>query len=287
MFARKIKPETRSSEHFFLHLQKWLVLHFPKRQPQQGTITFGQYPEKAGGPPTDPLVNVRRPPLEVPESDHNFVNAKVCIPRRSAPNGRKMDSTKQTPKTADLRRLMTDPNLRYQVANAMVATLPPNPDGTCISDNTSDMADVKLSTVAELAPRSKHPRRAQDWCARPGVEAEMNAAWQQTEEARKRLRTEPPNSNLRKAVKMTGKNLRKVRKIRKAAVLSFSWAFVRRLETRVREGDQAGLYKHLKTVNLEGKRHRSSVLRKSPVAFLLSRLRNIYVCVRLSDLYGA
>ena len=31
-------------------------------------------------------VNVRRPPLEAPESDHNFVYAKVRIPRRSAPN---------------------------------------------------------------------------------------------------------------------------------------------------------------------------------------------------------
>ena len=33
--------------------------------------------------------------------------------------------------------------------------------------------------------------------------------------------------------------------------------FVRKLETRVREGDQVGLYKHLKTMNLEGKRDRS------------------------------
>ena len=31
-------------------------------------------------------VNVRRPPLEAPESDHNLVYAKVRIPRRSAPN---------------------------------------------------------------------------------------------------------------------------------------------------------------------------------------------------------
>ena len=82
----------------------------------------------------------------------------------------------------------------------------------------------------------------------------MNAAWQQREEARRHLRTESHNSNLRKAVKMTGKSLRKVRK---AAVLSFFWDFVRTLETRAREGDQAGFYKHLKTIYLEGKRDRS------------------------------
>ena len=53
-------------------------------------------------------VNVRRPPLDAPESDHNLVYAKVRIPRRSAPNRRKRDSSKESPKLADLRRLMTD-----------------------------------------------------------------------------------------------------------------------------------------------------------------------------------
>ena len=82
----------------------------------------------------------------------------------------------------------------------------------------------------------------------------MNAAWQQREEASKHLRAEPHNSNLRKAVKMAGKKLWKVRK---DAVLSFFWDFVRKLETRTQEGDQAGFYKHLKTMNLERKRDRS------------------------------
>ena len=62
----------------------------------------------------------------------------------------------------------------------------------------------------------------------------MNAAWQQRDEARRHLGAEPHNSNLQKAMKMAGKNLRKVRK---AAVLSFFWDFVRKLETRTREGD--------------------------------------------------
>ena len=82
-------------------------------------------------------VNVRRPPLEAQESDHNLVHAKVRIPRRSATNLRKRDSTKKTPKTADLRRLMANPNLWCSVANATVVTLPPIPDCTCISDNNS------------------------------------------------------------------------------------------------------------------------------------------------------
>ena len=117
------------------------------------------------------------------------------------------------------------------------------------------MADVMPSTAAELVPRSKRPHGAQGWCAGPGVEAEMNAAWKQREEARRHLRAEPHNSNLRKAVKMARKSLRKVRK---AAVLSFSWDFDRKVETRTREGDQVGFHKHLKTMNLEGKQDRSS-----------------------------
>ena len=129
---------------------------------------------------------------------------------------------------------MIDPNLRFQVTNAMIDALPPIPDGTCISDIATDMADAMLSTAAELVPRSKRPRGAYSWCTGPGVEAEMNAAWQKREEARRHVRAEPHVSNLRKAVKMAGKNLRKVRK---AAVLSFFWDFVRKPETRTREGD--------------------------------------------------
>ena len=194
-------------------------------------------------------VNICRPSLEAPESDHNIVYAKVRISRRSVPSRRKRDSTKETLKTAELRRMVADPYLRCQVANAMVAALPPIPDGTYIIDIATDTADVMLSTAAELAPRPKRPRGAQGWCAGPGMEAKMNASWQPREDARRHLREEPNSNNLRKAVKMAGKNLRK---LCKAAVLSFLWDFVRNLETRAREGDQAGFYKHLKTMNVEG-----------------------------------
>ena len=74
------------------------------------------------------------------------------------------------------------------------------------------MTDVMLSIAAELAPRSKRPRGAQGWYADPGVQAEMNTAWQQREEARRSLRADPSNGILRKAVKMAGKNFEKVRK---------------------------------------------------------------------------
>ena len=87
----------------------------------------------------------------------------------------------------------------------MVTALPSILDAMCISGIATDMADVMLSTAAVLAPRSKRPRGAQGWCAGLDVKAEMNAAWQQSEEARRHLRAEPHHNNLRKAVKMAEK----------------------------------------------------------------------------------
>ena len=102
---------------------------------------------------------------------------------------------------------MANPNLRCQFANAMIAAVPSIHDGTCISDVTIDMADVMFSSVVKLAPCSMRLRGAQGWCPGPGVEAEMNEAWQQREEARRCVRVESYNSNLQKDVKMTGTNL--------------------------------------------------------------------------------
>ena len=74
---------------------------------------------------------------------------------------------------------MADPNLRRHVVNTTSAALLPIPNGTCIGDIAADMADVMLSIAAELAPRPKRPGGPQGWCADPGVQAEMNSAWQQ------------------------------------------------------------------------------------------------------------
>ena len=161
---------------FFCTPKSGVSYTFQSANRSKGQVRLGYILTKQADHRLIRCVNVRRPPLEAPESDHNLVYTKVRIPRRSAPNRRKRDSTKETPKLADLRRLMTDPNLRCQVANAMVDALTPIPDGTCIGEIATDMADVMLSTAAELVPRSKRPRGAQGWCAGPGVEAEMNAA---------------------------------------------------------------------------------------------------------------
>ena len=72
---------------------------------------------------------------------------------------------------------MADPNFRFHVANAIIVAPPPTPDSIYINNIATDMADVMLSTAANLAPFSKRPRGAQGWCAELGVEAEINTAW--------------------------------------------------------------------------------------------------------------
>ena len=52
-------------------------------------------------------------------------------------------------------------------------------------------------------------------------------------------------------------------------MLSFFWDFVRKLESRAREGDQAGFFKHLNTMKLERKRDRSSAYVKDENGVLL------------------
>ena len=86
------------------------------------------------------------------------------------------------------------------------------------------------------------------------------------------LRADPNNGILRKTVKVAGKNLEKVRK---TAVLSFFWAHVHKLEARAREGDHVGFYRHLKTMNLEGKRDRSSQFIKDEHGSLLRDVKLI------------
>ena len=58
-------------------------------------------------------------------------------------------------------------------------------------------------------------------------------------------------------------------------MLSIFWDFVRKLETRTRVGDQVGFYKHLKTMNLEGKRDRSSAYVKDKNGVLVRDVKLI------------
>ena len=86
-------------------------------------------------------------------------------------------------------------------------------------------------------------------CARRGTE--LQARWLEREDARTRLRGNPSDRNLRKALKTAKKHLKRARA---EGLQRFFEECVSQLEVRIREGDQFGFYKHLKEMDVEGKR---------------------------------
>ena len=71
------------------------------------------------------------------------------------------------------------------------------------------------------------------------------------EDARKRVRSAPNDRGLRRALKATTKQLKRTRA---EAVQRFFQEYVTQYEGRIREGYQCGFYKHLKWMDVEGKR---------------------------------
>ena len=65
------------------------------------------------------------------------------------------------------------------------------------------------------------------------------------------MRADPGSSNLRRNLKAAGKHLKRVRF---EAVQWLFEKFVSQLRVRIKDGDQAGFYKHLKGMDLEVRR---------------------------------
>ena len=78
----------------------------------------------------------------------------------------------------------------------------------------------------------------------------MHARWLEREDARTRLRANPSDRNLRKALKTATKHLKRARA---EGVRRFFEEYVSQLEKRIREADQFGFYNHLKEMDVEGK----------------------------------
>ena len=90
-------------------------------------------------------------------------------------------------------------------------------------------------------------------CARRGTE--LQARWLEREDARTRLRGNPSDRNLRKALKTA---MKQVKRAWAEYVRRFFEEYVSQLEGRIGEGDQFGFSKHLKGIDVEGKRTFSS-----------------------------
>ena len=130
--------------------------------------------------------------------------------------------------------------------------LTPLPPGTTryVDEEATTLAEALLSTAARLAPPVGRKQGPRGWCAPEEVKAELHARWLEREDARTRLRANPSDTNLRKALKTATIQLKPART---DGVQRFFEEYVSQLQGRVREGDQFGFYKHLKGMDVEGK----------------------------------
>ena len=148
---------------------------------------------------------------------------------------------------------MADHGLRADLNKGITSTLTPLPPGTtrCVDNEATTLAEALLSTAARLAPPVRRKQGPRGWCAPEEVKAESRTRWLEREDARTRLRANPSDRNLRKVLKTATKYLKRARG---EGVQRFFEEYVSQLEGRIREGDQFGFYKHLKGMNVEGKR---------------------------------
>ena len=168
----------------------------------------------------------------------------------------------------DLPRLMTDPHLRMNLQETIAAKFSsPIPDTNTgsVDDITQVLTKTLLSNV-DIAPPIRREQVPRGWCATEETIAELDARWQDREDARKRLRSAPNDRGLRRAFKATSKQLKRTR----AETLErFFEDYVSHLEGRIREDDQFGFYKHLKGMGVDGKRAFNSQYIKDEEGLLL------------------
>ena len=141
-------------------------------------------------------------------------------------------------------------NFQNAIAAKLASPIPGTNAGS-VDDITSLLTETLLSNAADIAHPIRRKQVPRGWCATEETKAELNARWQDREDARKRVRSAPNDRGLRRALKATTKQLKRTRA---EAIQRFFEDYVSQLEGRIREGDQFGFYKHLEGMDVEQKR---------------------------------
>ena len=179
-------------------------------------------------------------------SDHNIVSAPVKLIGHFARNRRLRASAKPP---VDRRRLVTDPQLRQEVATAVVRQLRENTPGDSSVDDVEVAFAAAIMRTAELViPPQERRRPGQGWSGDARTEAELQAATDAMHTTWQRLRMDTRDAQLRRAVRKVCNWLKRVRS---AAVVRSFERYVVELEKQLRMGDQHGLFQNIKSVQLE------------------------------------
>ena len=191
-------------------------------------------------------VTVYPQPSFLPMSDHNIVSAPVKLLGHFARNRRLRASAKSP---VGRRRLVTDPQLRQEVATAVGRHLRANPPGDSSVDDVEAAFAAAIMRTAELViPRQERRRPGRGWSGDARTEAELQAASDAMHTAGQRLKMDTRNAQLRRVIR---KACNWLKRVRSAAFVRFFERHVVELEKQLRMEDQHGFFQNIKSVQLE------------------------------------
>ena len=142
-------------------------------------------------------------------SDHNIVSAPVKLLGHFARN-RRLRAPAKPP--VDHRRLVTDPQLRQEVAPVVGRHHRANPPGDSSVVDVEVAFTAVITRAAEMViPPQERRRPGRDWSGDARTEAELQAATDAMHTALQRLKMDTRDAQLRRAVRKACDWLKRVR----------------------------------------------------------------------------
>ncbi|CAB1103768.1 unnamed protein product [Ectocarpus sp. CCAP 1310/34] len=154
----------------------------------------------------------------------------------------------------DLERLRKDKHPRVAFQNRASSRPPPTALRRPTGETAADLTATVMSAAAETAPLARCARGQRGWYTRE-AQPEIFEASKEIKAAQQQLRGASKNSAFEANLKAMLKAARKKHSTaRWRALETFFEGYVRQLEKKSREGNKAGFYRHMKLIDVEGKR---------------------------------
>ena len=185
-------------------------------------------------------------PSFLPILDRNIEPAPVKLIGHFSQNRWLRTSAKPS---VDFRRLVTDPQLRQEVATAVGRHIKANLPGDSNVDDVEVAFAAAIMRTAELViiPQERR-RRGRGWSGDAQTESELSANSDATQAAWQRLKMDTRDAQLRRVVM---KACNWLKRVRSAAVVRFFERQVVELEKKLRMDDQHGFFQNIKSAQVE------------------------------------
>ncbi|CAM9779802.1 unnamed protein product, partial [Sphacelaria rigidula] len=203
------------------------------------------------------------------ESDHRLVSAAIRLLGRTAPNRQPQPRGGDRGVRFDRRALASDRSWRATVAQAIAVKLPNATDSPAVTDVNHmafTFANALRQTAADTLPRCAKKTQSRGFSESSQAQDRLQEVWDLRESVWKKQRANPEHTVLKKALKVTEKAFKRVKD---AELQNFVHEFTVRTADFVRKKDQAGLYQHIQSLELEGKKQSASTYVRSATGELL------------------